>query len=131
MDLLINAYGTRIRSRGERIVLAFPGGKKQEYPARRIEKIIILRPSSISTGAVQLALEHDIDIVYLGAFGKPVGRIFPSRPKGLAELRRAQARVCQCTGGARPGETVRAGKIGKSDHVPAAAAGVATGRPLP
>lgn len=91
MDLLINAYGTRIRSRGERIVLVFPRSKeKQEYPARRIEKIIILRPSSISTGAVQLALEHDIDIVYLGSFGKPVGRIFPSQPKGLAELRRAQ-----------------------------------------
>ena len=90
MDLLINAYGTRIRSRGERIVLAFPDGKKQEYPARRVEKIIILRPSSISTGAVQLALEHDIDIVYLGSFGKPIGRIFPSHPKGLAELRRAQ-----------------------------------------
>lgn len=58
MDLLINTFGTRIRSRGERIVLAFPDGKKQAYPARRIEKIIILRPSSISTGAVQLALEH-------------------------------------------------------------------------
>lgn len=58
MDLLVNTYGTRIRSRGERIVLAFPDGKKHEYPARRIEKIIILRPSSISTGAVQLALEH-------------------------------------------------------------------------
>lgn len=91
MDLLINTYGTRIRSRGERIALTFPNNSEtKEYPARRLEKIIILRPSSISTGAVQLALEHDIDIVYLGAFGKPVGRIFPSHPKGLAQLRRAQ-----------------------------------------
>lgn len=69
----------------------FPkNGGRKEYPARRIEKIIILRPSSISTGAVQLAIEHDIDIVYLGSFGKPVGRIFPSNPKGITELRRAQ-----------------------------------------
>ncbi len=91
MDLLINTYGTRIRSTGARIVLALPNSnRKQEYAARRIEKIIILRPSSISTGAVQLALEYNIDIVYLSSFGQPVGRIFPSHPKGITELRRAQ-----------------------------------------
>lgn len=68
MDILINTFGTRIRSTGERIVLVFPKtNKKREYAARRIEKIIILRPSSISTGAVQLALEHDI--VYFGSWG--------------------------------------------------------------
>ena len=91
MDLIINTFGTRIRSSGERVVLKFPGSNtKKEYPIRRLEKIIILRPSSISTNAVQLALEHDIDIVYLGSFGKPVGRIFPSSPRGLTLLRRAQ-----------------------------------------
>jgi CRISPR-associated protein Cas1 len=91
MDLLINTYGTRIRSSGERIVLVFPTTKKRkEYSVHRIKKIIILRPSSISTEAVQLALENDIDIVYLGSFEKPVGRLFPSTPKGLAQLRLAQ-----------------------------------------
>jgi CRISP-associated protein Cas1 len=95
MDLLINSYGTRIRSSGERIILAYPGYKakyraKKEYPIRSLEKIIILRPSSISTGAVQLALEAGVDIVYLNYFGTPVGRIFASSPKGLAELRKAQ-----------------------------------------
>lgn len=91
MDILINTFGARVRSSGERIVLTFPnGGDKKEYSARRVEKIIILRPSSISTGAVQLAIEHGIDIVYLGSFGKPIGRIFPSSPKGITELRRAQ-----------------------------------------
>jgi CRISP-associated protein Cas1 len=90
MDLLINTHGTRIRSTGKRIVLVFPHAKKREYPARRIEKIIILRPSSISTAAVALAIEHDIDIVYLGSFGTPIGRIFPSSPRGITILRRAQ-----------------------------------------
>ena len=63
---------------------------KKEYPIRALEEIIILRPSSISTGAVQLALEAGVDIVYLNSFGTPVGRIFSSRPKGMAELRKAQ-----------------------------------------
>jgi hypothetical protein len=44
MDLLINTFGTRIRSSGERIVLALPSDKakykmKKEYPIRALEKI--------------------------------------------------------------------------------------------
>src|ERR1700674_1914673 len=95
MELLIKTYGTRIRSRGERIILAYPGFKakyrvKKEYPIRSLDKIIIACPSSVSTGAVQLALEAGVDIVYLNHFGTPVGRIFSSSPKGMAELRKAQ-----------------------------------------
>ena len=55
-----------------------------------LDKIIILRPSSISTGAVQLTLEAGVDMVHLNPFGMPVGRIFSSSPKGMAELRKAQ-----------------------------------------
>ncbi len=91
MDLLIDTYGTKIGSTGERIKLSFPNIKeRKEYPIRRLDKIVILRPASLTTDAVKLALEHDVDIVYLGNFGKPVGRLFPSEPRGLAQLRRAQ-----------------------------------------
>lgn len=94
MDLLIDTYGTRIGASGERIVLSFPNTKeKKEYPIRRVSKIAILRPASLTTHAVQLALQHDVDIVYLGAFGKPIGRFFSSEPKGLASLRKAQLEV--------------------------------------
>jgi CRISPR-associated protein Cas1 len=98
MDLLIDTYGAFVGCTGERIVVHIPRGYgkkrlKKEYPICRLEKIVILRPSSISTHAVKLALEHEVDIVYLGAFGKPVGRIFASDPKGLATLRRAQLQM--------------------------------------
>lgn len=100
MDLLIDTYGTFIGCTGERLVLRLPSKGKdkkkrieKEYPIRRINKIVILRPSSISMHAVKLALEHEVDIVYLGSFGKPVGRIFSSDSKGLATTRRAQLEV--------------------------------------
>ncbi len=97
MDLLIDTYGTYIGSTGERLVLRLPSKTKKritkEYPIRRLSKIVILRPSSISTHAVKLALEHEVDIVYLGSFGKPVGRIFGSDARGLATTRRAQLEV--------------------------------------
>ncbi len=91
MDLLIDTYGTKIGATGERIILSFPQVKdKKEYPIHRLEKIVILRPASLTTHAVRLAIEHDVDIVYLGSFGKPIGRLFSSEPKGLASLRKAQ-----------------------------------------
>lgn len=97
MDLLIDTYGTFIGCTGERLILRLPSKGKdkkkrveKEYPIRHINKIVILRPSSISTHAVKLALEHEVDIVYLGSFGKPVGRIFSSDSRGLATTRRAQ-----------------------------------------
>lgn len=99
MDLVINTYGTRIRSTSERLVLTIPKRKeKKEYSVRKIEKIIILVSSSISSDAVQLALEHDIDIVFMNTYGRPVGRIFPSTPKGTGDLRRAQLQFSRSAG---------------------------------
>ena len=96
MDLLIDTYGTYWRD-GRTARPRFPSKTKKrivkEYPILRINKIVILRPSSISMHAVKLALEHDVDIVYLGAFGKPVGRVFGSDARGLASTRRAQLEV--------------------------------------
>ena len=94
MDLLIDTFGTKVGCSGERIILSFPGIKeKKEYPIRRLSKILILRPASLTTHAVRLALENDVDIAFLGSFQKPIGRIFSSEPKGLANLRRAQLEV--------------------------------------
>ena len=98
MDLLINIYGTKISCTKERIVLTFPkikkvSRKKEEYPIRQVQKITIIRASSITMHAVKLALEYDVDISFLGKFGKPVGRFLPSEPKGLAAVRRAQLEI--------------------------------------
>lgn len=91
MDLIVSQYGTRIRKPGERIVLFNPKtNKSREYPARKLAKILVLRPSSISTGAVSLALDFDIDIVFLGRYGMPVGRGFPSKGGNLTLIRQKQ-----------------------------------------
>ncbi|MDE2038291.1 MAG: hypothetical protein KGI69_03680 [Patescibacteria group bacterium] len=54
MDLLIDTYGTRIGATGERIKPSFPNVKAgKEYPIRRLDKIVILRPASLTTHAVR------------------------------------------------------------------------------
>ena len=78
-----------------------------------------------STGAVRLALEAGVDIVYLNSFGTPVGRIFSSSPKGIAEL--AKLRLCfQLAESPRAFEETR----GRQGHKSSGASSVA-GAPVP
>lgn len=106
MDLIISTYGTRIRRRGERFLLQLPKNpKSEEYAANRIKKIIISRKSSISSDAVHLAVNKEIDVVYLGDFGRPVARIIPSKPTSVPYLRQ-----CQLQAAASPDESSRFAK---------------------
>src|SRR3989338_3492085 len=92
MDLIVNQFGTRVRRAGERIVLFDPKrNTSKQFPARKVSKLVILAPSSLSSGAVDLALAHDIDIVFLGKFGMQIGRLVPSKQEALALLRQKQA----------------------------------------
>jgi len=91
MELIINKFGARIKKKYERIAVSFPNTNQiKEYPVRRLSKIIIMAPSSITSGAVQLALAHDVDIVYLERRGMPYGRIYGSKPGRLTEVKRKQ-----------------------------------------
>lgn len=99
MDLLITTFGSRIRRRHDQIIVEIPDEKKpRAYPARRLERILIMGSSSISSDAVQLAMKHGVDISYIGQFGKPEARIVPAAPSGFTKVRHAQFRAA-LTGG--------------------------------
>lgn len=94
MDLLITTFGTRIRRQHEQIVVEIPTESAPHlYPARRLDRILIMGSSSISADAVRLAMKHGVDISYIGRFGKPEARIVPSVPTGATKVRHAQFRV--------------------------------------
>ncbi|MFA4954409.1 MAG: CRISPR-associated endonuclease Cas1 [Patescibacteria group bacterium] len=100
MDLVVSTFGTRIRRQHEQIVLEIPNDTTpHHYPARRLERILIMGSSSISADAVRLAMKHGVDISYIGKFGKPEARIVPSVPTGSTKVRHAQFRVA-LSGGA-------------------------------
>lgn len=91
-DLIINKFGIRIRKTRQRFQIFHPPTNfKKEYPAKEVAKIVILRPCSVSSGAVELATENEVDIVYLGKFGKPYARIYPSKLGGAVLIRKRQS----------------------------------------
>ena len=64
--------------------------KRFDVAASKITSIVITNQASISTQAVVLALENNVDILFLNASGYPLGRIWLSKQGRTAKLRRKQ-----------------------------------------
>ncbi len=89
MKLIINSPGIYLAKRGE-CFLVKNGDDKQEFSCRKVQQILITTAAAISTDAIELAVENNIDIVFLKFNGQPLGRIWHSRLGSITTIRRKQ-----------------------------------------
>ena len=89
MQLVINSFGTALRVKDGLFQVAGEGFK-QEIAPRKVTSIIITTGVLLSTDAVKLALENNIDVVFLNEFGDPLGRIWHDRLGSITTIRRRQ-----------------------------------------
>jgi len=75
MELYLNTYGTYLYKTGEMFIVKIEDEKHRVSP-KRVSSIIISNAATISTDAIQLALEYNIDILFLDKYGDPYGRIW-------------------------------------------------------
>jgi CRISPR-associated protein Cas1 len=68
MQLIVDKYGSVIK-RKENVFQIVNNNEKKEFSADVVSQIIISSGASISSGVIKLAVEKDIDIVYLNKFG--------------------------------------------------------------
>ena len=92
MELIINTYGAYIQRRGG-LFRVKTGEDVQELSAQKIKSIWIGTSATFSTDAVELAIENNIDIVFLNKFGDPFGRIWHGRLGSTARIRRRQLEI--------------------------------------
>jgi len=89
MQLFINSRGTYIHVNEG--LFAIKANENELYlSAKKIISIAICAPVLLSTEAVRLAIENNIDILFLDKFGNPYGRIWHCRLGSTAAIRRAQ-----------------------------------------
>ena len=58
MKLIINEFGSYVSKKENRFVIKLKE-KEEEYSADKVEQILISSPSSITEGAVKLAMEKN------------------------------------------------------------------------
>jgi CRISPR-associated protein Cas1 len=89
LKLIINTPGTYLSKSGECFLLKNKQ-VKQEISARKVDQILITTHAALSTDVIELALQNNIDIIFLKNTGQPLGRIWHSKLGSITTIRRKQ-----------------------------------------
>src|SRR6185437_8148982 len=89
MQLVINTFGAALRKQGDRFLVR-AGAKELAVSAHKVQSILVATAVSLTSDVLQLAAEHNIDVVFLDRFGDPYGRFWQNRMGSTAAIRRRQ-----------------------------------------
>ena len=66
---------------------------KRHFAAKRVKSIVFTANGALSTEAVKLALTHNVDILFAGRDGHPLGRVWHSKLGSTTRIRKQQLRA--------------------------------------
>ncbi|MDD3563196.1 MAG: CRISPR-associated endonuclease Cas1 [Candidatus Cloacimonetes bacterium] len=89
MELHLNTYGSALRKKDDMFEI-FVDEKKMKISPLKISSIVISNAVQISSDAIQLAMEHNIDVVMLDQYGNPYARVWFPRIGSTVLIRRRQ-----------------------------------------
>ncbi len=92
MQLVINTYGSYLHKAGDCFRVK-NDDKVFEVSVHKISSIMITTAAHLSTDAIQMAMEHNIDLVFLDKFGSPYGRVWHSKLGSTTLIRRRQLEI--------------------------------------
>lgn len=92
MQLVINSYGSYLRREKGCFVLKCED-KKQKISTRNIDSILVTTGAAISSDAIELALERNIEINFLNKYGDPIGKVWHSKLGSTTYIRRRQLEI--------------------------------------
>ena len=89
MELILNTVGVSLNRDNEGFVINTSDGK-QRIPAVGIDSIQISRGAQITSDAVMLAIEREIEVLFMDRSGNPIGRIWSSKYGSISTIRKGQ-----------------------------------------
>ncbi len=89
MIVEISEHGSVLKRDHECFIVQTPT-EKTEIPAEKVDAVIVTANALVSTQAVALCLEKNIQLVLASWTGKPFGRFWVSTPGRATEVRRRQ-----------------------------------------
>jgi len=89
MQLVINTHGAYLK-KSNNCFLVKTDEKSFEVSADKVDSILITTSATITTDAIEFAVENNIDITFLNHFGDPYGRVWHSKLGSTTLIRRRQ-----------------------------------------
>jgi CRISPR-associated protein Cas1 len=89
MELVLNTYGVSLNRDNEGFVISNSEGR-QRVPVTGITSIQISKGASITSDAVMLAVENEIEVLFMDKVGNPMGRIWSPKYGSISTIRKGQ-----------------------------------------
>jgi len=89
MHLILNSYGTSLQRHQDRFVIYTQEGKDYIAP-NRVKSISVSKGAKVSSDAVLLAIEHEIDLLFIDGKGMPRGRVWSVQYGSISTIRKNQ-----------------------------------------
>lgn len=89
MELILNTYGVSLNRENDGFVITTADGR-QRIPAVGITSIQVSRGAQITSDAVMLAIEKEIEVLFMDKSGNPIGRIWSPRYGSISTIRKGQ-----------------------------------------
>lgn len=96
MELIINTFGTALLKENDMFLVENKEVSKR-IPPDKVKSIVISRGARISSDAALLAIDHEIDVMFVDNSGKPVGRLWSVKYGSISNIRRKQLDFIQKT----------------------------------
>jgi len=94
MQLILNTPGAYLSKNGECFQVKV-GEEKNLVSSKKVKSILITTGAAFSTDAIELAIQNNIDIVFLDKFGQPFGRVWHSKLGSTTRIRRRQLEIAE------------------------------------
>lgn len=89
MELILNTFGLSLNRDNEAFVIT-KKGERHRIPVDDVRSIQISRGAQITSDAVMLAVEHEIDVMFMDKGGHPIGRVWSPRYGSISIIRKGQ-----------------------------------------
>lgn len=89
MDLILNTFGTSLSRDHQNFLINHKDGK-QRLPVAGLKSIQISKGAQITSDAVLLAIENEIEILFLNNTGEPIGRVWSNKYGSISTIRKGQ-----------------------------------------
>lgn len=89
MNIILNSYGVLLQKENNLFCIKNHDGKKL-IPPRDVKTISISRGARISSDAVLMAIENEIDVFFIDKTGMPQGRVWSNQYGSISTIRKKQ-----------------------------------------
>jgi CRISPR-associated protein Cas1 len=100
MQLVINTYGSYLQKNGDCFKVK-TDEKVFEISCKKVSSILISTAAYITTDAIKMAMENNIDVVFIDDFGDPYGRVWHPKLGSTTLIRRKQLEIAEMDEGFR------------------------------